>query len=93
MKRHLLLAGKSLAAAGLTGIVLYVVGTATQRSWPFWPYWIFGGMLVVGGMLYFMGQSRPESSPDAAAIDEEAPPKQEACPRLHRPMAVHLEPA
>ncbi len=34
MKRHLDLAGKSLAGAGLTGRLLYVVGTATQRSWP-----------------------------------------------------------
>src|SRR5258708_5066012 len=59
MKRHLDLAGKSLAGAGLTGIVLYVVGTATQRSWPFWPYWIFVGMIVVGGVLYFLGQGRP----------------------------------
>jgi hypothetical protein len=59
MKRHLDLAGKSLAGAGLSGIVLYVVGTATQRSWPFWPYWIFIGMLVGGGVLYFLGQSRP----------------------------------
>jgi hypothetical protein len=70
MKRHLVLAGKSLAAAGLTGIVLYLVGTATQHSWPFWPYWILGGMLVVGIVLYFAGQSRP--APDAGPVDTEA---------------------
>jgi hypothetical protein len=49
MKRTLDMAGKGLAGAGLTGIVLYVVGTATQHSWPLWPYGIFSGMLVVGG--------------------------------------------
>jgi len=71
MKRHLDLAGKSLAGAGLTGIVLYVVGTATQRSWPFWPYWIFVGMLVVGGVLYFLGQ-RPDApnTADTATADD-----------------------
>jgi hypothetical protein len=88
MKRHLVLAGKSLAAAGLTGIVLYVVGTATQRSWPFWPYWIFCGMLVVGGVLYFTGQSRPEPSEDTAntrSTEEEAPPEQESAPAFTGP--------
>jgi hypothetical protein len=75
MKRHLVLAGKSLAAAGLTGIVLYVVGTATQHSWPLWPYWIFGSMLVVGGSLYFLGQSRPaQDGPAEPAADTEATP-------------------
>lgn len=57
MKRHLDLAGKSLAGAGLTGIVFYVVGTATQRSWPLWPYFIFVGMLLVGGLFYFVGSA------------------------------------
>lgn len=79
MKRHLVLAGQSLAAAGLTGVVLYVVGTATQRSWPFWPYWIFGGMLVAGGVLYFAGQSRPEPGGDTAdtrSTEEETLPEQ-----------------
>jgi hypothetical protein len=70
MKRTLDLTGKALAGAGLTGIVLYVVGTATQRSWPVWPYWIFGGMLIVGGALYFAGQRRPAH--DVGAVDAEA---------------------
>jgi len=69
MKRHLELAGKSLASAGLLGIVSYVIATATQRSWPFWPYWIFIGMLLLGGVLYFLGQSRP--TPDATVTEDE----------------------
>ena len=59
MKRQLDLAGKGLAGAGLTGIVTYVVGTAAQHSWPVWPYWLFGGMVVVGGVAYFIGQTQP----------------------------------
>lgn len=35
MKGHLDLIGKSLAGAGLTGVVLYIVATATQHSWPY----------------------------------------------------------
>jgi hypothetical protein len=67
MKRHLALAGKSLAAAGLTGVVLYVVGTATQRTWPLWPYFIFGVMLLLGGLLYVLGQGR--TAPDSNATE------------------------
>lgn len=59
MKRHLDLAGKSLAGAGLTGIVAYVVGTATQHAWPVWPYWLFGGMVAAGGIAYSIGQRQP----------------------------------
>lgn len=66
MKRHLDLAGKGLAGAGLTGVVLYVVGTATQRSWPFWPYWIFIGMVLIGGLFYFLGQSHPAAEIETA---------------------------
>jgi hypothetical protein len=56
MKRNLDLIGKGLAGAGLTGIVLYIVGTATQHKWPYWPYLVFILMLIVGGMTYFAGQ-------------------------------------
>lgn len=58
MKRHLDLIGKSLAGAGLTGIVLYIVATATQHSWP---YLIFLGMLLLGGLIYFPSQRTDRS--------------------------------
>lgn len=71
MKQNLSLAGKSLAGAGLTGNVLYVVGTATQHSWPFWPYWVFTAMLLAGAILYLLAQRRPaaatQGAPAAAA--------------------------
>ena len=63
MRGHLSLVGKSLAAAGLTGIVLYVVGTATQSSWPFWPYYVFGVMVITGSLLYLLGENRPTQRP------------------------------
>jgi hypothetical protein len=67
-KPGLAVAGKGLAGSGLTGIVLYVTGTANRSSWPFWPYWIFIGMLAAGVLLYFAGQRR------SAAPDDEGVP-------------------
>ena len=74
MKQNLGLAGKSFAGAGLTGIVLYVVGTATQRSWPFWPYWVFIAMLLAGAILYLAAQHRPAMTTDATAPEAAASP-------------------
>lgn len=50
------LAGKGLAGGGLSGIVTLVAGSATQHSWPFWPYWVFTGALVAGAVLYYVSQ-------------------------------------
>lgn len=61
MRRQLDLAGKSLAGMGLTGIVGYVIATAPQHVWPVWPYWLFGGMVVAGGVAYVIGQRQPAS--------------------------------
>lgn len=71
MKRYFDLAGKGLAGAGLTGIVAYVVGTATHQSWP---YWLFGGMVAAGGVIYLLGQSRtaPRSATAIEASGETA---------------------
>lgn len=74
MKGHLDLIGKSLAGAGLTGIVLYIVATATQHSWP---YLIFIGMLLLGGLIYFLSQ---RSAKPKAVEAENADQDQQAQP-------------
>jgi len=48
-----------------------MVGTATQRSWPFWPYWIFGGMMLVGALFYLSGQSRAVAIVDTGTPAED----------------------
>jgi hypothetical protein len=58
-RRAMSLAGKGLAGCGLTGIVTHVAGSATQYSWPFWPYWVFIGVLAAGAVLYYVSQDRP----------------------------------
>ncbi len=45
--------GASLAASGLTFAGLYLIGTAPLgHSVPFFPYWIFLALVVVGGGVY-----------------------------------------
>ena len=53
MKRELVLAGKSLGGASLTGAVLYLVATVPTHVHIYWPYWIFLGGLAVGIALYY----------------------------------------
>jgi hypothetical protein len=64
MKRHLVLAGKGLSGAGLTGVVLYLVATAPAHVHLFWPYWVFLGMVIVGAVLYLAGQEPAEGKAD-----------------------------
>jgi hypothetical protein len=52
----------------VTGIVGYAVATAPQHAWPVWPYGLFGGMMIAGGVAYFMGQQQPASQ-SAEAIE------------------------
>jgi hypothetical protein len=80
MKPHLVLLGKGLMAAGLTGVIGYLIGIATTHS-PVWP-WLFGllgGLVAVGLVAYIAGQERhailpgesgPVAIPAAAGIDE-----------------------
>lgn len=58
MRLHLMVAGKGVAGAGLTGGVLYLVATAPSHRGPIWPYGIFVSMLIVGAAFYFLGQER-----------------------------------
>jgi hypothetical protein len=41
MKRDLVLAGKYLAGASLTGAIAYLVATAPTHVHVYWPYWVF----------------------------------------------------
>ena len=81
MKRHLAVAGRGLAAVGLTGWLAYLIATKTSSVAhpPGWPYWLCLGMLVAGISLYFLGQQRsvPSSrqtgkTDQQAAIDQNA---------------------
>ena len=69
MKRDLVVAGKAVGGASLTGAVLYLVATVPTHLHVYWPYWLFLGAVVVGVVLYFAGQER---SP--ATDQDDAPP-------------------
>jgi hypothetical protein len=58
MKRHLVLAGKAVGGAGLTGAVLYLVASVPAHVHIYWPYWVFLVAIVAGIALYFAGQER-----------------------------------
>jgi hypothetical protein len=58
MKRDLVVAGKAVGGAGLTGAVLYLVATAPTRVHVYWPYWLFLVAVLVGVGLYLAGQER-----------------------------------
>jgi hypothetical protein len=81
MERHLAVAGRGLAAIGLTGWLAYLIATKTSSVVhpPEWPYWLCLGLLVAGISLYFLGQRHSASSPShtgeagqRAAIDQNA---------------------
>jgi hypothetical protein len=58
MKRDLVVAGKALGGAGLTGAVLYLVATAPTQVRVYWPYWLFLAAVLVGVGLYLAGRER-----------------------------------
>jgi hypothetical protein len=60
MKRDLVVAGKTVGAAGLTGAVGYLIATAPTHMHVYWPYWVFLAGIVVGVVLCFAGQERPQ---------------------------------
>jgi hypothetical protein len=78
MKRDLVVAGKAVGGAGLTGAVLYLVATAPTHVHVYWPYEIFLAAVLVGVSLYFAGQERGLTTDPAAApnplTDQQASP-------------------
>jgi hypothetical protein len=64
VKQYLALAGKGLAAAGLAGIVSYLV--SPSRTDPTWPYAIFIGLVALGMAFYLAGQRQLASEPHSA---------------------------
>ena len=80
MKRDLVVAGKAIGGAGLTGAVLYLVATAPTHVHVYWPYWLFLAAVLVGVGLYFAGQERsPATSGNNAPI---APIQKQASPAV-----------
>ena len=57
MKGHIALIGGSLAGAGLTATLAYIVATASINSHtaPIWPYELFAALIVIGIVLYVIG--------------------------------------
>jgi hypothetical protein len=83
MKRDLVVAGKGLAGAGLTGAVLYLVATAPTHVRLFWPYGIFLAMVLVGVILYLSGQERAPAEPEQSReLDQEEAANHPAEPEL-----------
>lgn len=66
MKRDLVVAGKAIGGAGLTGVILYLVATAPTRVHVYWPYWILTAMILVGTVLYLLGHDRPAAEAQPA---------------------------
>ena len=82
MKRDLVVAGKAVGGAGLTGAVLYLVATVPTHVHVYWPYWLFLFLaaVLVGIGLYFAGQER---SPATDQDDAPPPPTdQQAVPAI-----------
>lgn len=60
MKRDVVVAGKAIGGAGLTGAVLYLVATVPVHAHVYWPYWVFLAMIVSGMGLYLAGRERDD---------------------------------
>jgi hypothetical protein len=99
MNRYLATAGKGLAGAGLTGVVLYLVSTATDHQRPFWPYWILFAMVAAGLLLYLLGErtrpgagwrrGRPGRGPTCQGGRSSRTAGTSGGPADHRPLALH----
>src|ERR1035441_5743265 len=75
MRRHLGVAGRGLAAIGLTSALAYLIATKTSSvtNPPEWLYWLFLGIVVAGVFLYFIGERRPAANPhQTKETDKEA---------------------
>ena len=75
MKRELVLAGKAVGGASLTGAVLYLVATVPTHVHIYWPYWIFLGGLALGVALHFAGQERTGSADQSVAPPSDEVPE------------------
>ena len=69
MKRDLVVAGKAIGGAGLTGVILYLVATAPTHVHVYWPYWVLVAMILVGVVLFSVVVSgqRPSRSQQGVA--------------------------
>ena len=59
-ERYLIPVGRNLMALGPIGIVTYLASSALVHAPPIWPYFVFVGIILLGGLLYFLPQKRPE---------------------------------
>lgn len=63
VKRHLALGSKWLAGAGGLSVLSYLVATeAAKGKHPFWPYWLFAGIMAASLAVYLACQERTGQS-------------------------------
>ena len=71
MKPHLVVAGRGLTAIAIGSALAYLIArlTTSVHNPPAWPYAIFLGLALAGGILYFAGQERKTTRPDQPGAD------------------------
>jgi hypothetical protein len=79
MKHDLVVAGKAMSAASLTGIVGYLIADAPARQHVYWPYWVLLGGIGAGIIMYLVGQERThpagqENDPPPVEVSDDAAP-------------------
>lgn len=61
MRQHLILMGSGLAGISFATLLGYMITTqaGAMHNPPAWPYALCGGLTLLGGTLYIVGQVRP----------------------------------
>jgi hypothetical protein len=60
MEHYVIPVGTHLMTLGPLGIITYLASSVLVHAPPIWPYFVFCGVFLVGAVLYFTAQKRPE---------------------------------
>jgi hypothetical protein len=74
MRRHLVVAGRGIAGIGLASGLGYLTATKASNAHhpPGWPYLICAGFLIIGIVVYLIGEARPRPDQEEEATQEGA---------------------